>query len=87
MITIMDFYADWCGPCKAMSPILEKVISQYPDKITLEKINVDENQDKAREYRVMGIPTFVIAKDGKEVDRRTGLLGEAVLRQWVDDNL
>jgi len=87
MITIMDFYADWCGPCQAMSPVLEKVISQYPEKVTLEKINVDANQDKAREFRVMGIPTLVIAKDGKEVDRKTGLLGEAILRQWIDDNL
>lgn len=87
MITLIDFYADWCGPCQAMKPILEKVISSYSDRVNLEKVNVDQDQKKAAEYGVMSIPTLVMLKDGKEVDRKVGLLFEPVLKQWVESHL
>ncbi len=86
MITVIDFYADWCGPCIAMKPILEKVVEEMKDKVTLEKVNVDENQKRAAEFGIMSIPTLVIIKDGKEVDRKMGLQFEPILKQWLESH-
>lgn len=86
MITIIDFYADWCGPCIAMKPILEKVVEEMKDKVTLEKVNVDENQKRAAEFGIMSIPTLVIIKEGKEIDRKMGLQFEPILKQWLESH-
>lgn len=83
MITLLDFYADWCGPCQAMKPVFEKVMPEFSGKITLEKVNVDVDQAKAQTFGVMSIPTMVIVKDGKEVDRKIGMLAEPVFKQWL----
>ena len=61
---IIDFYADWCGPCRAMSPIIDEIAEEKADSIKVGKVNVDENQDLALEYGVMSIPTIVILKNG-----------------------
>lgn len=84
MITVLDFYADWCGPCHAMDPILQKVAKEMGEKVTVEKVNVDLEQAKSQQFGVMSIPTLVIMKDGKEIDRRIGLLVEPVLKQWLE---
>lgn len=86
MITVIDFYADWCGPCIAMKPILEKVVEEMKEKVILEKVNVDENQKRAAEFGIMSIPTLVIIKDGKEVDRKMGLQFEPILKQWLESH-
>ena len=62
---IIDFYADWCGPCRMMSPIIDEIAEEKQDCIKVGKVNVDENQDLAMEYGVMSIPTIVIIKNGK----------------------
>ena len=62
---IIDFYADWCGPCRMMSPIIDEIEEEKADSIKVGKVNVDENQDLAMEYGVMSIPTIVIIKNGK----------------------
>ncbi len=62
---MIDFYADWCGPCKMMSPIIDEIAEEKADSIKVGKVNVDENQDLAMEYGVMSIPTIVIIKNGK----------------------
>ncbi len=62
---IIDFYADWCGPCKMMSPIIDEIAEEKTDSIKVGKVNVDENQDLAMEYGIMSIPTIVIIKNGK----------------------
>ncbi len=62
---IIDFYADWCGPCRMMSPIIDEIAEEKADSIKVGKVNVDENQDLAMEYGVMSIPTIVIIKNGK----------------------
>ena len=62
---LIDFYADWCGPCKMMSPIIDKIAEEMQDSITVGKINVDENADLAIEYGIMSIPTIVILKNGE----------------------
>jgi thioredoxin 1 len=72
MIKLLDFWAEWCGPCKFMEPILEELEKELSGKVKIEKINVDENQDKSQEFGVMSIPTYVIVKDDKEVERIIG---------------
>ena len=62
---LIDFYADWCGPCRMMSPIIDELAVQLGEKVKVGKVNVDENQDLAMEYGVMSIPTIVIRKDGE----------------------
>lgn len=68
---LVDFYADWCGPCKMMAPIIEEVGKQIQGKVG--KVNVDKNQDLAMKYNIMSIPTIIIFKEGKEVKRFVGL--------------
>lgn len=70
---LVDFYADWCGPCNAMAPVLEELAKELEGKVKVGKINVDENPDIAVEYNVMSIPTLIVFKKGKEEKRLVGL--------------
>ena len=70
---LVDFYADWCGPCKMMAPVVEELAGELQGKAKVGKINVDENQELAMEYNVMSIPTLVIFKEGKESKRFVGV--------------
>ena len=79
---LIDFYADWCGPCKAYSPIVEAVASENED-IKVVKINVDKAQDLAIQYQVMSIPTTVVIKEGKEVNRAVGMVSKSDLLEMV----
>ena len=72
MVKILDFWAEWCGPCKFMEPIIEEIEKELGDKIQIEKINVDEQQEIAAKYQVMSIPTYVFLKDDKEQERVIG---------------
>ena len=72
MLTILDFWAEWCGPCKFMEPIIEQLEKELGSKVKIEKVNVDDNQGKAAQYQVMSIPTYIFIKDDKEVDRIIG---------------
>ncbi len=81
---LVDFYADWCGPCKMISPIIEQVAKEYAGKATVAKLNVDENNALAMEYRVMSIPTLIFFKDGKEVYRMMGARPKAELSRVLD---
>ncbi len=69
---LVDFYADWCRPCKMMQPILNEVATSYSDKITIAKINTDKNKNLSKTYRITGIPCMIIFKDGKEISRIVG---------------
>lgn len=82
---IVDFYAEWCGPCQMAAPIIDKLAEEYSDKVIIGKINVDEASEIAQEYGVMSIPTLIVFKDGKEVDRKVGFPGEAGLRSLVEN--
>ena len=79
---LIDFYADWCGPCKAYSPIVESVAAENED-IKVVKVNVDDAQDLAIQYQVMSIPTVVIIKDGKEINRNVGMVSKSQLLEMV----
>ncbi len=73
---MVDFYADWCGPCKLAAPVIEKLSETYKDKLVIAKLNVDENQATSGKYGVMSIPTIIFFKDGVEVERMSGFAGE-----------
>ena len=72
MIKVLDFWAEWCGPCKFMEPVIEELEKQFKGKVEFEKINVDESQELAAKHGVMSIPTYIIEKDGKEQERIVG---------------
>ena len=72
--TVVDFFADWCGPCRKLSPILEEVEGELSGKVKFAKINTDENIEAAKQYQVSGLPTLLVFKDGQVVERMVGLM-------------
>ena len=72
MIKVLDFWAEWCGPCKFMEPLIDELEKELAGKVIFEKINVDENQELTSKHGVMSIPTYIIEKDGQEVERIIG---------------
>ncbi|QYA24786.1 thioredoxin [Gramella sp. MT6] len=76
---LIDFYADWCGPCKSLAPILKEVKSELGEKVKIVKIDVDKNQSLAAKYQVRGVPTMMIFKDGKQLWRESGVLPKHVI--------
>lgn len=78
---LVDFYADWCGPCQAMKPVVHELASELNGKLQVVEINVDQQPAAAQEYNVHGIPCFVLLKNGKEAGRQVGGSPKAVLRQ------
>lgn len=73
---MVDFYADWCGPCQLAAPVIDKLAKNYQGKLVIGKINVDSNQATSGKFGVMSIPTVIFFKDGKEVERMSGFAGE-----------
>ena len=81
---VVDFWAEWCGPCKMMAPVFEKLAAEYEDKVAFAKMDVDENQKYAFDYGIRGIPTLLVIRDGQEVDRIVGYSPEAQIRSRLD---
>lgn len=84
---IVDFWAPWCGPCKMVAPILDKIAKDYADKLTVTKVNTDESSEWAGKYGVQGIPTLLMMNAGKIVHRQVGALPEPMLRDVIDQFL
>lgn len=78
---LIDFYADWCGPCKMMAPIVEEIAEELAGKIKVGKVNVDENQDLAMQYGIMSIPTLVVIENGKAVKTLVGFRSKQELKE------
>lgn len=86
-LMMVDFWADWCGPCKMLAPVIEGLGDDYEGKAIVGKINVDEEQELAIRYGVMSIPTVIFFKDGEEVDRKVGVLPGNAFTQVLDSHL
>ncbi|HAM64119.1 MAG: thioredoxin [Firmicutes bacterium GWF2_51_9] len=86
-VTLVDFYADWCGPCKMIAPTLEQLAVQFEGKAEIIKVNVDETEDLAMRYKVMSIPTLILFKDGKTVAQTMGYQSKAMLEKFIGQAL
>ncbi len=80
---LVDFWAEWCGPCKMVGPILDELAAEYAGKLTIAKVNVDDNPMTPNEYSVRGIPTMILFKDGKPVDQKVGAMPKGALKNWI----
>ena len=84
---LVDYWAEWCGPCKMIAPILEEVSTEMSDKIIIGKLNVDENSQTPPKYGIRGIPTLMIFKDGNAVGTHVGALSKSDLIQFIENNI
>ena len=84
---LVDFWADWCGPCKAIASALEEICAEYAGKLTIAKVNIDENPVTPNNYAVRGIPTLILFKNGKPISTKVGAAPKSALKQWVDSAL
>jgi thioredoxin 1 len=83
-LVLVDFWAVWCGPCQMVAPVVEEIAGEYEGKITVVKLNTDENPDIASKYRIMGIPTLMFFKNGAAVDQVVGAVPKSQLKSKID---
>ena len=86
-VTLVDFFADWCGPCRKLSPIIEEIEQELSDKAKFTKINTDENIDLARDYQISGIPTLLVFKNGELVGKQIGALNKQKLKEFIEQSI
>ena len=84
---LVDYWAEWCGPCKMIAPILDEVSSTYQDKLQIAKMNVDENRDVPAKFGIRGIPTLMLFKDGQLAATKVGAMSKAQLTAFIDQQL
>jgi thioredoxin 1 len=84
---LVDFWAEWCGPCKMIAPVLEQVADEYDSKLRVAKLNIDDNPESAPRYGVRGIPTLILFRNGEVVGTKVGALSKAQLTQFIDNSL
>ena len=84
---LVDFWAEWCGPCKMIAPILEEVATEFDGKLTVGKLNVDENNETPPKYGIRGIPTLLLFKNGNVAATKVGALSKAQLTEFLNENL
>ena len=84
---LVDFWAEWCGPCKALGPILENVALEFEGKVAVKKINIDENPESPANFGIRSIPTIIMFKNGTVADTKIGLSSEADLKNWINSHL
>ncbi|MGH1369912.1 MAG: thioredoxin [Maritimibacter sp.] len=84
---VVDFWAEWCGPCKTIGPALEELAAEYGDKVKIAKVNVDENPASPGQLGVRGIPALFLFKDGQAVSNKIGAAPKAALQSWIDESI
>ena len=84
---LVDFWAEWCGPCKSLGPILEEISNDLEGKLKVAKVNLDENQDLAMKYSIRSIPTLLLFKKGELIDTKVGLLPKSDLVEWLGSKI
>ena len=82
-VTLVDFYADWCGPCRMLAPVLEKIAVEMKGKASVAKVDIDSEQKTAAEFQITSVPTLILFNDGKEVNRLIGLRNEEAVKNFV----
>ena len=83
-LVLVDFYADWCGPCKMLAPIISEIKEELKDKVYVIKVNVDQEEELADKFGIYSIPTLVLIKGGKEIDRKTGYNTKQIITDWIN---
>ena len=83
-LVLVDFYAEWCGPCKMLAPIISEIKEELKDKVYVIKVNVDEDEELSNKFGIYSIPTLVLIKDGKEIDRKVGYNTKQILVDWIN---
>lgn len=86
-ITVVDFFATWCGPCKMLAPVLEGLSSEMEGKVKFIKVDIDQSLDLANEFQISSVPTMIIFKDGQKVDQLVGFLPKERIQQVIEANL
>ncbi len=86
-LVLCDFWAEWCGPCKQISPILENLAKEFENEVTIAKINIDDNPDIPSKYNIMSIPSLLLFKNGELISTQVGLQEQTVLSDWVKQNI
>ncbi len=81
---LVDFYADWCGPCKVIGPVIEELANEYDGKIDVRKVNVDDNAELTRQWGIRGIPTLILFKDGQPAETVVGVVSKSALADVID---
>lgn len=84
---LVDFWAEWCGPCKMVAPILDEIATEYAGKLTVAKLNIDENPATAPKYGIRGIPTLILFKNGEVAATKVGALSKTQLKEFLDANI
>ena len=84
---LVDFWAEWCGPCKMIAPILSEIAVEYADKVTVGKLNIDQNSETPPKFGIRGIPTLLLFKDGKVAATKVGALSKSQLTEFLDANI